>query len=135
MAHERYNTEWIEEQGGGLVVRSFSSGIFSAVRELLAPENYARFRKRAAGMRNSAVYEIPELLERILADSRADSRVRTAGEEPSGSFVESSAATAGFARSALSATSRMSVSPSDLPCSTPDPMTRNVAITSFRSGK
>jgi 1,2-diacylglycerol 3-beta-galactosyltransferase len=68
MAHERYNTQWIEEQGVGLVVRSFASGIFSAVRELLAPENYARFRKRAAGMRNATVYEIPELLERILVD-------------------------------------------------------------------
>jgi 1,2-diacylglycerol 3-beta-galactosyltransferase len=83
MAHERYNTQWIAEQGVGLVVRSFSSEIFSAVRELLAPENYARFRKRAAGMRNSAVYEIPELLERILSDSRADNRFRPVSMLPS----------------------------------------------------
>jgi len=33
---------------------------------LLAPENYARFRQRAAAFRTSAVYEIPDLLEHIL---------------------------------------------------------------------
>jgi hypothetical protein len=35
---------------------------------LLAPENYGRFRQRAATIRTSAVYEIPDLLERILTD-------------------------------------------------------------------
>ena len=34
---------------------------------MLAPENYERFRTRAAQMRNSAVYEIPDLLEQILS--------------------------------------------------------------------
>jgi 1,2-diacylglycerol 3-beta-galactosyltransferase len=66
MAHERYNAEWIEEQGVGVVVRNFSAEICEAVERLLAPENYARFRERAAAFRTSAVYEIPDLLERIL---------------------------------------------------------------------
>jgi UDP-N-acetylglucosamine:LPS N-acetylglucosamine transferase len=70
MAHERYNADWIEEQGVGLVVRSFSSEIFGAVETLLAPENFKPFRERAAAMRNSAVYEIPDLLNRILSRSR-----------------------------------------------------------------
>ena len=69
MAHERYNADWVEEQGVGLVVRSFSSGIFPAVQTLLEPANFARFRERAAGMSNSAVYEIPDLLEGILSAS------------------------------------------------------------------
>jgi UDP-N-acetylglucosamine:LPS N-acetylglucosamine transferase len=68
MAHERYNADWIEEQGVGLVVRNFSTGISRAVRTLLAPEKYKRFRERAAGMRNLAVYEIPALLEKILCE-------------------------------------------------------------------
>jgi len=34
----------------------------------MAPENYGRFRARAVEMRNSAVYEIPDLLERILCN-------------------------------------------------------------------
>ena len=66
MAHERYNAEWIEEQGVGVVVRNFAAEICDAVRKLLAPENYARFRQRAAAFRSSAVYEIPDLLEHIL---------------------------------------------------------------------
>jgi hypothetical protein len=72
MAQERYNAQWIEEQGVGLVVRRFSTEIFTAVRTLLAPANYARFRARAAATRNFAVYEIPELLERILRTSRRE---------------------------------------------------------------
>jgi 1,2-diacylglycerol 3-beta-galactosyltransferase len=69
MAHERFNADWIEEQGAGLVVRNFSSEIFAAVRTLLAPENYARFRQRAADTRNTAVYEIPGLLEKVLSEA------------------------------------------------------------------
>jgi UDP-N-acetylglucosamine:LPS N-acetylglucosamine transferase len=67
MAHERYNADWVEEQGVGLVVRSFSSEIFHAVHTLLEPGNFKCFRERAAGIRNSAVYEIPDLLEGILS--------------------------------------------------------------------
>jgi 1,2-diacylglycerol 3-beta-galactosyltransferase len=66
MAHERYNAEWVEEMGVGLVVRNFAAELAGAVRAMLAPANYQRFRARAAEMRNSAVYEIPDLLERIL---------------------------------------------------------------------
>jgi len=36
------------------------------VRELLAPGNYARYRERAERTRNSAVFEVPEMLERVL---------------------------------------------------------------------
>ena len=69
MAHERYNAEWIEEQGVGVVVRNFSAEIGDAIRTLLAPENYAQFRQRAAAFRTSAVYEIPDLLEHILVST------------------------------------------------------------------
>jgi Glycosyltransferase family 28 C-terminal domain len=74
MAHERYNADWIEEEGVGLVVRKFSSEIRNAVQTLLAPENYTRFRQRAAAIRNRAVYEIPGLLENILAKSSGSQR-------------------------------------------------------------
>ncbi len=67
MAHERYNADWILEQGAGLVVRDFSSEIEDAVKHLLAPDNYRRFRERASAVRNRAVYEIPDLLDDILA--------------------------------------------------------------------
>ncbi len=74
MAQERYNVDWVEEQGVGLVVRSFPNDIYRAVETLLAPQNFERFRARAAGMRNSAVYEIPEFLEKILSASLSERR-------------------------------------------------------------
>jgi len=69
MAHERYNAAWVEKQGVGLVVRSFPADLLDAVRTLLAHGNYDRYRRRATEMSNSAVYQIPELLEAILRNT------------------------------------------------------------------
>ena len=66
LPQERYNAEWIREQGVGLVLRNFRE-IASAVRKLLDPDQYRVFRKNAAALNNRAVFEIPEILERILA--------------------------------------------------------------------
>jgi 1,2-diacylglycerol 3-beta-galactosyltransferase len=66
LAHERYNAAWIEEQQVGLVVSSFSK-VGEALRELLKPECFQKYRARAAATRNTAVYEIPDLLEGILS--------------------------------------------------------------------
>jgi 1,2-diacylglycerol 3-beta-galactosyltransferase len=68
LAHERYNADWVEEMGVGLAVRDFTTDLEGAVRTMLAPAVYERFRARAAEMRNSAVFEIPHLLEGILSD-------------------------------------------------------------------
>jgi 1,2-diacylglycerol 3-beta-galactosyltransferase len=65
LPQERYNAEWVREQGVGLVVRSFRQ-IGPAVDELLAPANYERFRARAAAQNNRAVFEIPGILDKIL---------------------------------------------------------------------
>ena len=70
MAHERYNADWVEETGVGLVVPNFATGLAGAVRTMLAPQNYERFRARAAEMHNSAVYEVPDLLAEILSSRR-----------------------------------------------------------------
>ena len=72
LAHERYNAEWVEEQGTGLVVRDFATDIGAAVETLLEPENYARLRARAAATRNMAVFEIPEILDRIMRPVRPE---------------------------------------------------------------
>ena len=66
LAHERYNADWIVEQQVGMVVGR-SSHIGYAVTDLLSPERYARFQANAAALKNSAVYEIPELLAGILS--------------------------------------------------------------------
>jgi 1,2-diacylglycerol 3-beta-galactosyltransferase len=68
LAHERYNADWIEEQGVGMVVKNFSQ-ISRAVRELLEPQRYFRYRERTAATRNNAVFEIPAILDGILQRS------------------------------------------------------------------
>jgi UDP-N-acetylglucosamine:LPS N-acetylglucosamine transferase len=67
LPQERYNAEWIKEQRIGIVLPNFR-GIAGAVDELLEPNTYASFRAATERMRNRAVFEIPEILERILAE-------------------------------------------------------------------
>jgi Glycosyltransferase family 28 C-terminal domain/Monogalactosyldiacylglycerol (MGDG) synthase len=65
MPQERYNTEWVREQGVGVVLKSFKD-IVAGVKELLEPGNYSRFRAAAAAQDNRAVFEIPDILEKLI---------------------------------------------------------------------
>jgi len=65
LPQERFNVEWVRQKGVGVVVRSFRE-IVSAVSQLLEPGNFARYRANAAAIDNRAVFEIPEILSRIL---------------------------------------------------------------------
>lgn len=65
LPQERYNADWVHEKQVGVVLDSFRR-INSAIEELLAPSNFSRFRENAAKLQNRAVFEIPEILERIL---------------------------------------------------------------------
>jgi len=79
LPQERYNAEWVREQGAGLVVRNFRE-IEAAVRELLSAGRLDQMKKRIAGMQNRAVFEIPPILEQILErkmECRSDSPVMT----------------------------------------------------------
>jgi 1,2-diacylglycerol 3-beta-galactosyltransferase len=69
MAHELYNTEWIQELGVGMVIGNFGRDIAWAVRHLLEPARYAKYRERAASAGNVAVYEIPDMLSAILSQA------------------------------------------------------------------
>ncbi len=69
LPQERFNTEWIEEKRVGVVVKSFGQ-IAQAVRVMLDPQSYAGYRRAAEAMRNSAVFEIPEMIAQVLEDSR-----------------------------------------------------------------
>jgi len=69
LAHERYNADWIEEHAVGMVVRNYSQ-IAHAVRDLLSPEKFNRYRANVSAIRNTAVYEIPDILETILGHNR-----------------------------------------------------------------
>lgn len=70
LPQERYNADWIREQGVGIVLRSFRN-IESAVRDLLAGDHLQRMKARAAALQNRALFEIPPVLEHILNTSNA----------------------------------------------------------------
>ena len=64
MPQERYNTEWVEENAAGVVLDSFKS-IRSGVAQV--EERIELYRASVRSIQNRAVFEIPEILERILA--------------------------------------------------------------------
>jgi 1,2-diacylglycerol 3-beta-galactosyltransferase len=70
LPQERYNADWVREQGLGLVLPGFR-GIARAVDELLDPDRWAGFRSATERQNNRAVFEIPDMLERILRESEA----------------------------------------------------------------
>ena len=64
LPQERYNTDWVREQKVGIVLKNFR-GIARAVEELLEPSSYERLRAATQELSNRAVFEIPDILERI----------------------------------------------------------------------
>ena len=64
LPQERYNAEWVREQNVGIVLPNFR-GIHAAVDQMLA--SLDDYRASVATIENRAVFEIPEILERILA--------------------------------------------------------------------
>ena len=68
LPQERYNAEWVREKQVGLVVSNFDT-VVDAVAEMLEGETFNRFRCNAKKMHNRALFEIPEILSRILEGS------------------------------------------------------------------
>lgn len=69
LPQERFNAAWIQEQEVGIVVKDFRK-IGDAVSTLLDPVTFARYRAKVEGLRNRAVFEVPEIVESILERSR-----------------------------------------------------------------
>ena len=66
LPQERYNAQWIAEQGVGVVLRNFSE-VEDAVHQLLGGGGkLAGMKARIAVLNNHAVFEIPPILERVL---------------------------------------------------------------------
>jgi UDP-N-acetylglucosamine:LPS N-acetylglucosamine transferase len=68
LPQERYNADWIREQGVGFVLKNFRD-IESAVKELLQGGRLEAIKRKIAGVENRAVFEIPEILKNILVGS------------------------------------------------------------------
>lgn len=69
LPQERYNAEWVREQGVGVVLPNFR-GIARAVEAMLEPTAFERFRAATERLHNRAVFEIPDILEKI-ADNQS----------------------------------------------------------------
>jgi 1,2-diacylglycerol 3-beta-galactosyltransferase len=65
LPQERYNAEWIAEQGVGIVLENFRQ-IDGAVRDLLTTRKLADMKARIATIDNRALFEIPPILAGIL---------------------------------------------------------------------
>jgi 1,2-diacylglycerol 3-beta-galactosyltransferase len=63
LPQERYNAEWVRERHAGMVVSNFR-GIDQSVKELSA--GLDSYRESVARIENRAVFEIPEMLAKIL---------------------------------------------------------------------
>jgi hypothetical protein len=68
LPQERFNAEWVKEKEVGVVLESFDD-IGNAVQDLLANGNLARCRANAQALENRAIFEIPEMLGRLLDET------------------------------------------------------------------
>ena len=70
MPQERYNTDWVLENGAGIVLESFRF-VDAGVREIIG--RLDEFRANLRRIENRAVFEIPQILEGILESGAARS--------------------------------------------------------------
>jgi len=68
LPQERYNAEWVTENGYGIVVPSFRE-IALAVQRLLQNAAFSEFRRKANTYSNRALFEVPLILEQCAAVS------------------------------------------------------------------
>ena len=67
MPQERYNADWVEENRAGIVLDSYKT-IHRGVDEVVG--RLADYRASVARIQNRAIFEIPEILERIMTHGR-----------------------------------------------------------------
>lgn len=70
MVQERFNTDWIAQNGFGVVLPSFRD-IGTAVSTMLDREQFAGLRVNVEAFDNRAVFEIPEILQALISNHRA----------------------------------------------------------------
>jgi 1,2-diacylglycerol 3-beta-galactosyltransferase len=64
LPQERYNADWLVENGFGIVLGSFAD-VAQAVREMLAGDRLAAMRANTRKLNNRAIFEIPPILQHI----------------------------------------------------------------------
>jgi len=65
LPQERFNTQWVRDRKFGIVVDNFRD-IAAATSQLLQPETYRAMKAAIGSIENRAIFEIPDMLERLL---------------------------------------------------------------------
>jgi 1,2-diacylglycerol 3-beta-galactosyltransferase len=72
MPQERYNGTWLVEKRLGMVVPDFRE-IAGAVEQLLADAMFAEFRRNVNAYKNYAIFEVPLILDQMMAEKAIES--------------------------------------------------------------
>jgi 1,2-diacylglycerol 3-beta-galactosyltransferase len=72
LPQERYNTVWVQEQQVGIVLSNFKN-VVDGVNQMLNPTTLSKFRHNVAAQNNQAVFEIPEILDKLLGEPSRNS--------------------------------------------------------------
>jgi Glycosyltransferase family 28 C-terminal domain len=67
LPQERYNAQWVREKDVGIVLDSFRD-VVAGVKRMLEPATLARLGKNVQAQENRALFEIPEILARIMEE-------------------------------------------------------------------
>jgi 1,2-diacylglycerol 3-beta-galactosyltransferase len=70
LPQERYNATWVKEKQVGLVLSNFDT-VVEAVKSLLEKDTLEKFRCNAKKIKNRALFEIPDILSRLLQQSKS----------------------------------------------------------------
>ncbi len=70
LPQERFNTEWVTQKRVGIVLHSFRD-VVDGVRQMLEPARLAEFQRNVAALNNRAIFEIPEVLAKLLETSES----------------------------------------------------------------
>jgi UDP-N-acetylglucosamine:LPS N-acetylglucosamine transferase len=65
LPQERYNAKWVREREVGIVVKNFRK-IGEAVAQMIEPRTLARYRANAKAIDNRAVFQIAEMLQKMM---------------------------------------------------------------------
>ena len=86
LPQERFNTEWVVEKRVGIVLKSFQE-VTAGVRQMLEPATLAEFRKNVAGLDNRAIFEIPEILAKLLGEPPQANATLNRNQAPSAQVI------------------------------------------------
>lgn len=74
LPQERYNTDWVEENEVGIVVRGFRE-VVKATSQLLDGNRLQRYKANARSIKNRAVFEVPQFMNEVMNRGPASKRL------------------------------------------------------------